>query len=382
MGATPIAEKAAVAIGLMWAMTAIILLFMAARLYMNIKVVRHMYADDVVYYITGVMMILCTSFTTIAATTGFGWPMLALPVEVAIDGKMWEMIGQTFLIVGMSTAKCSLGLFLLRIVLKKWHKMAIWIASISLLIVSSIAIILFWVQCLPAEANFDPRVPSPCIVDPRPVMLLTSIWLVVMDFFFATIPWVLVWNMHMRKKHKLVIIIVPASAGVCGIIRTTKIESIEKVNYTEDTVPLIIWSAAELTVTLVCIGVAVLIPLYKYLFVSKRRRRNKQQQSRRFQWREPIDRWSRRFDSSPNELTRTQDKWEKRVGLSPYLPDRYARGSACEAGEAANSRHNMHPDPETWQSRDTEKQHSDIDLAQLEQVHTADQPLVGHHRFV
>lgn len=27
-----------------------------------------------------------------------------------------------------------------------------------------------------------------------------------MDFFFATIPWVLVWNMHMRKKHKLVIV--------------------------------------------------------------------------------------------------------------------------------------------------------------------------------
>lgn len=167
---------------------------------------------------------------------------------------------------------------------------------------------------------------------------------------------------------------------MCGIIRTTEIESIERVNYTEDTVPLIVWSAAELTVTMVCIGVAVLIPLYKYLFV--RRKRNKKQQSRRHQWREPIDRWNRRFDPSPNELTRTQDVWEQRVGLSPYLPDRYARGSACEAGEAANSQHNTKTDPEPWRSRDTEKHHSDIEPAQLEQVHTADQPLVGHHRFV
>lgn len=146
---------------------------------------------------------------------------------------------------------------------------------------------------------------------------------------------------------------------MCGIIRTTEIESIERVNYTEDTVPLIVWSGAELTVTMVCIGVAVLIPLYKYLFVSGRRRRNKQQQSRRPQWREPIDWWNRRFDPSPNELTRTQDEWEQRVGLSPYLPDRYARGSACEAGEAANnSRYNKNTDPERWQSRDTEHQHS------------------------
>lgn len=51
-------------------------------------------------------------------------------------------------------------------------------------------------------------------------------------------------------------------AGICGIVRTVELGGISSKNYTFDTINLIIWSAAELAVTMVCIGIPVLRPLW------------------------------------------------------------------------------------------------------------------------
>jgi len=45
------------------------------------------------------------------------------------------------------------------------------------------------------------------------------------------------------------------SAGACGIVRTIELGGISSKNYTFDATSIIIWSAAELTVTMICIGI-------------------------------------------------------------------------------------------------------------------------------
>jgi hypothetical protein len=72
----------------------------------------------------------------------------------------------------MATAKVSLGLFLLRIVVVQWQRVAIWVASLSLLAVSVMTAIIFWIQCIPAQAIFDPRVKGRCIVQITPFAIL------------------------------------------------------------------------------------------------------------------------------------------------------------------------------------------------------------------
>jgi hypothetical protein len=83
-----------------------------------------------------------------------------------------EMVGQTFAILGMAIAKLSLGIFLLRIVVKQWHRISIWISMVSLSIVSVMTAIVFWVQRLPSEAIYDPRVPGRTIVSVTPFAVL------------------------------------------------------------------------------------------------------------------------------------------------------------------------------------------------------------------
>jgi hypothetical protein len=54
------------------------------------------------------------------------------------------------------------------------------------------------------------------------------------------------------------------SAGVCGIVRTIELGGILSKNYTFDTINLIVWSAAELAVTMICIGIpTVALPLWR-----------------------------------------------------------------------------------------------------------------------
>lgn len=98
------------------------------------------------------------------------------------QGQTFAVIGNTpsaLLVVnvkanlpGMSTAKVSLGLFLLRIVVEQWHRVAIWIASLSLFAVSVMTAVLLWTQCIPAQAIFDIRVDGRCIFKITPFSIV------------------------------------------------------------------------------------------------------------------------------------------------------------------------------------------------------------------
>ena len=90
----------------------------------------------------------------------------------AVKAVYYEMIGQTFAVLGMAIAKLSLGIFLLRIVVKQWHRISIWIAMVSLSAVSVMTAIILWIQRLPSEAIYDPRVKGRTVVIVTPFSIL------------------------------------------------------------------------------------------------------------------------------------------------------------------------------------------------------------------
>lgn len=66
-----------------------------------------------------------------------------------------EAIGQIFAVLGMAVAKWSLGLFLLRLVVKLWHQVAIWIVMLVLMGASISLIFCFMLQCSPPAYLWD-----------------------------------------------------------------------------------------------------------------------------------------------------------------------------------------------------------------------------------
>ncbi|KAJ5962989.1 hypothetical protein N7501_007930 [Penicillium viridicatum] len=184
-----------------------------------------------------------------------------------------ELIGQTFAVLGMAIAKLSLGIFLLRIIVKQWHRISIWISMISLFIVSVMTAFVLWFQRYPSQSVYDPRVPGRTVIQVTPFSVLLGSWCAAVDFYFALLPWIFIWNLNMKFKEKMSIAIslsLGFLACICGIIRTIDLGGLASSNYTEDTVDLIIWSAVELAVTLICVGIPTVRPLYRTIFHGSR----------------------------------------------------------------------------------------------------------------
>jgi hypothetical protein len=97
---------------------------------------------------------------------------IANPDDVVL-AVLFEAIGQTFAVVGMAVAKWSLGLFLLRLVTKSWHRAAIWAAMVVLMSASISVCFVFWLQCTPPSFLWDHRIPGGyCHIDSTPVSIL------------------------------------------------------------------------------------------------------------------------------------------------------------------------------------------------------------------
>lgn len=173
------------ALTIMWVLTAITVVFLLLRLVTRSFIIDQLGADDYVYVLAVVSypfcitstrkseltihiqatLILYTSFTHVAKGYGFGRPIYDLEIEDAIQAIKWEMVGQSFSIVGMAVSKWSLGLFLLRLTVIKWHKTTIW-AVMGVLLADSIAtVVAFWLQCSPPRAIFDLNLRPTAICD-------------------------------------------------------------------------------------------------------------------------------------------------------------------------------------------------------------------------
>lgn len=85
-----------------------------------------------------VFLLIFTIFTQLSANIGFGQSLVELErdMERVTQATLYECIGQGFAIIGMAIAKCSLGLFLLRLISAKWQKLTVWSAMVLVTLAS------------------------------------------------------------------------------------------------------------------------------------------------------------------------------------------------------------------------------------------------------
>ncbi|KAJ0114056.1 hypothetical protein J7T55_007890 [Diaporthe amygdali] len=254
------------AVLVMWIMVVPTFVCVVLRFYTRVFVIQSHGADDHVYNFAFICLLCYTIFVTIAANYGFGQSASDLLPSDLANAILFEAIGQTFAVIGMAVAKWSLGLFLLRIIHLRVHKVLIWIVMALLMGASVSTCFVFWLQCTPPAYLWDRSIPGGiCQVDSTPVSMLLCILCVLADFFFAISPWFFIWNLQMGRREKMVTLIslsLGVIAGAFGIKRTIDVPQLSSPNYTRDTVGLIIWSAAEIAVTMICIAVPVCRPLY------------------------------------------------------------------------------------------------------------------------
>ncbi|EKJ74276.1 hypothetical protein FPSE_05573 [Fusarium pseudograminearum CS3096] len=256
----------------MWSLLLVSFVFVVLRTYTRVYIVKSFGVDDHMYNLAFFFLLMNTVLMTIGVHYGLGQNLMDIlendPEHLPLS-LLYEAASQTFAIIAMSIAKWSLGLFLLRLVKEKWHKIAIWCMMACLMSASIAVCFVYWLQCTPVEYLWNRKIPGRCHIDTAPVSMTLCILCVVADFFFAGFPWLFILGLQMKMKEKMVILIslsLGVIAGAFGIKRTLEVPKLKSPNHTKDPMGLIVWSAAELTVTMICIAIPVCRPLYKKCF--------------------------------------------------------------------------------------------------------------------
>ncbi|KAI1775928.1 hypothetical protein F4818DRAFT_415439 [Hypoxylon cercidicola] len=250
----------------MWAMAALSVVLVVLRLYTRIRIVKFVGAEDYMYACTGIFFLCFTVFIQVAVHYGLGQNFWQLNVDDTSNAIFWTYVANSFAITGNAMAKLSMGLFLLRVVQIKWHKIALWAAVIVTTTTSIALTIMLWNQTTPVKASWDVlRTPGTWNIRIQPMSVGLGVWSSICDFFFAIFPWLFIRSLPMSRREKFMLaggMSLGVIAGACGITRTIVLSRLNVFNYTLNFVPYFAWAGAEIAVAMVCIGIPTLRPLY------------------------------------------------------------------------------------------------------------------------
>ncbi|KAI0377386.1 hypothetical protein F5Y04DRAFT_264557 [Hypomontagnella monticulosa] len=250
----------------MWAMAALSLTLVVLRLYTRTRIVKFVGAEDYMYVCTSIFFLLFTCFIQVSVRYGLGQNFWQLSIDDTSYAIFWTYVANSFAITGNAMAKLSMGLFLLRVVQVRWHKIALWTA-VTITVATSIALtIMLWNQTTPIKASWDPlRTPGVWNIQIQPLSVGLGVWSSICDFFFAIFPWLFIQSLPMSQRDKIMLaggMSLGVIAGACGITRTVVLSRLNVYNYTLNFVPYFAWAGAEIAVAMVCIGIPTLRPLY------------------------------------------------------------------------------------------------------------------------
>ncbi|KAI1451476.1 hypothetical protein F4805DRAFT_95870 [Annulohypoxylon moriforme] len=250
----------------MWAMAALAIVLVALRLYTRIWIVKFIGAEDYMYSLTGVFFLFFAVFIQISVQYGLGQSFWKLSVDDSSDAIFWTYVANSFAITGNAMAKLSMGLFLLRVVQVKWHKIALWVAVVITTATSIALTVMLWNQTTPIKASWDPlRTPGTWNIRIQPMSVGLGVWSSICDFFFAIFPWLFIQSLPMSRREKFMLaggMSLGVIAGACGITRKVVLSRLNVFNYTLNFVPYFAWAGAEIAVAMICLGIPTLRPLY------------------------------------------------------------------------------------------------------------------------
>ncbi|KAH7123484.1 hypothetical protein B0J13DRAFT_455919 [Dactylonectria estremocensis] len=258
----------------LWAQVVVFAVFVGLRLYTRISILSSIGPDDYLVVAALVLQIIYTAFVTVATRYGLGRLFADVgDADVYFTAVMYEVFSQVAGLMVIGVGKLAVGVFLLRIVRNKIQIAFIWTFLAGTVFITLFSSIVVVVQCIPVERTWNKTVPGHCWIDFSKVGLTVGSWFVVADFCFAILPWFVIWDLNMKRKEKITVacgLSLGVFAGVCGIVRTVALNGLNAQEYIYDTVPMLIWSATESTVTIMCSSIPVLRPLYvRFRYGSK-----------------------------------------------------------------------------------------------------------------
>ncbi|KAG6365590.1 hypothetical protein INS49_007201 [Diaporthe citri] len=264
----PLGGKGPSVLACLWAQTAVTLTCIVLRWYTRRFIKGKVGADDYVLWVTWIFQVAFAVTFTVSCSYGFGQHNADLGAYEKSMATFWELVGQLAVSITMGTSKAAGALFLLRILTATWQKMILWAWMISNGFLALMLGISVFAQCTPTQALWDHTVAiQSCPISLTNVAYVTCSWSAAMDFFLAVFPWFVLWELNMKRREKITVCLslsLGIFAGICGVIRTTGLGVLaNSADYLYATADSVMYTSSELMVTVICISVPTLRPLWQ-----------------------------------------------------------------------------------------------------------------------
>lgn len=244
-----------------WILTILAASFLSLRLYCKGRYNGSLWWDDIILLASFIILFIHVVITTYLVSLGYGLHIWDFPPENFTKFSLPVAVRAVLSLTALAWSKTAFGVTLLRLT-KGWMRWAVWGVIITVNLFLGLSAMLFFVQCKPLKAAWDPTVEGECI--PNEVLyhfnLFSGAWGAAADFALALLPWGLLMGLQMRKKEKLGVGLAMSMGILAGIAALVKTVNLNKLHYGEmyDTVQLMIWDTAEASVTIVAASIPVL----------------------------------------------------------------------------------------------------------------------------
>ncbi|KAI1107994.1 hypothetical protein F5Y14DRAFT_437826 [Nemania sp. NC0429] len=235
--------------GVIWTITGLSLVFFCLRIFIKWKYRGKLWYDD--YTLAASMLFLLVNGSLVQRIIVWGYG--AHVDDVASENVHWIIAYLQIVsgVVRLSTnlARASFAITLLQLSNER-EKVFVWFALLTMLAVTTPAIILPFVSCRPYSKIFDPSIPGTCIDQAASVAYFNfeGAYTALIDFLLVALPWWIISKLQMRRVERLgasLGLSLGVLSGVVTIIRAVYTNKITDPDWTYTSVDLAIWNMVE-----------------------------------------------------------------------------------------------------------------------------------------
>ncbi|KAI1204556.1 uncharacterized protein F4807DRAFT_454604 [Annulohypoxylon truncatum] len=249
-----------------WILIGFATAFLGLRVFCKLKRSKGLWWDDWVLIASWLVLLVSGVLNTISVATVFFQHDQDERMGVHDAGLLTTITGTLFFVAAI-WSKTSFAITLIRIAGPRL-KVVLRIIIVSMNGITSVSVVLRWLQCRPTRLIWDSQANGTCwnrdlILG---VTIFAAAYSALMDFVLAALPWPIIINLQMRTGEKIGISVgmsMGVCAGVTAIIKCTKFQVLRSEEFADDVFELSIWSVAEIATTIMAASIPVLRALVR-----------------------------------------------------------------------------------------------------------------------
>ncbi|KAF4628501.1 hypothetical protein G7Y89_g9653 [Cudoniella acicularis] len=251
--------------------------FVSLRCYVRSVIMKSFGADDWLAAAALVLFSLYCTFVLLGVRYGTGQHLDNLPKEDIPIAVKWWWCCELAYVSSTTVIKASIGIFLMRICVKRMQIIAIWVTMGVVILFSVFYFFLIVFQCRPSTYFWTQyKGASGSCVDPSVITSSTyahSTISAVADWTLGILPIFLVWDLAMNPRTKVsvgLILGLGAIGSTATIVRIPYIKQLSQGDFLYSTTDVAIWSTVEPGIGITASAMATLRPLFRTFFARSK----------------------------------------------------------------------------------------------------------------